>query len=103
MLDIGEVEEAKPPPRKPPAARRGLPAAIPRVDAPRSPASRSPQPSPSPPGSVRALKKMIRGLQQAQAIPGQEAAALAARAQQLSGYECDLDERKRQKRNYGSW
>jgi hypothetical protein len=46
---------------------------------------------------------MIRGLQQAQAIPGQEAAALAARAQQLSGYECDLDERKRQKRKYGSW
>ena len=106
-----EVEEVEPPPRKQRVLPRGRgpPAAIPRVDVPpRSPAPRSsslrpPQPSPSPPGSVRQLKKMIRGLKQAQAIPGQVPADLAARAQQLDGYECDLDERMRQKRKYGRW
>ena len=36
---------------------------------------------------MRVLKKLIRGLKQAQAIPGQEPAALAARAQELDGYE----------------
>ena len=46
---------------------------------------------------------MIRGLKQAQAISGQEPTALAARAQQLDRYECDLDERERKKRKYGRW
>ena len=89
-----------PPPRDPP----------PRDDrSHRSPQPHEPSPrrytvlSPSPPGSVKQLKKLIRGLKKAQAVPGQDAAALAARAQEIDGYECDLDERQRKKRKYGSW
>ena len=39
----------------------------------------------SPPPSVKALKKQARGLKAAQAIPGQEPSAMAARAQQIDG------------------
>ena len=46
--------------------------------------------SPSPPGSVRQLKKLLRQLKSAQAQPGQEPAALAARAFEIEGYEADL-------------
>ena len=52
---------------------------------------------------MKKLKKLIRGLKQAQAIPGQEPAALAARSQELDGYECDLEERERKFRKYGRW
>ena len=57
----------------------------------------------SPPGSVRQLRKQIRGLKAAQAIPGQEPAALAARAQEIDGLECDMEERERKFRKYGQW
>ena len=57
----------------------------------------------SPPGSVRQLRKQIRGLRAAQAIPGQEPAALAARAQEIDGLECDMEERERKFRKYGQW
>ena len=57
----------------------------------------------SPPGSVRQLRKQIRGLRAAQAIPGQEPAALAARAQEIDGLECDIEERERKFRKYGLW
>ena len=57
----------------------------------------------SPPGSVRQLRKQIRGLRAAQAIPGQEPAALAARAQEIDGLECDVEERERKFRKYGQW
>ena len=52
---------------------------------------------------MRELKKLIRGLKKAQSVPGQEAAALAARAQQIDGYECDIEERERKYRKYGRW
>ena len=62
-----------------------------------------PQQYDSPPPSVKALKKQIRGLKAAQAIPGQEPSAMAARAQQIDGLECELDERERKFRKYCSW
>ena len=34
---------------------------------------------------------------------GQEPSALAARAQQMDGLECDIEERERKFRKYGSW
>ena len=52
---------------------------------------------------MRQLKKLIQGLKQAQAIPNQEPAALAARALEIDGYECDLEERQRKYRKYGHW
>ena len=61
------------------------------------------QPGQSPPGDVRAMMKQLRGLKAAQAIPGQEPSALAARAQQMDGLECDIEERERKFRKYGSW
>ena len=65
-----------------------------------------PQPQPqqddSPPGSVRALKKQVRGLKAAQFIPGQEPSAMAARAQ-IDGLECELEERERKFRKYRRW
>ena len=57
----------------------------------------------SPPGSIKALKRDIRGLRVAQSIPGQEPSALAARAQQIDGLECALEDRERKHRKYGSW
>ena len=57
----------------------------------------------SPPGSVRAVKKQIRGLLAAQAIPGQQPADLAARAQQIDGLQTDLEERERKFRKHGHW
>ena len=57
----------------------------------------------SPPGSVKALKRQLRGLKAAQSITGQEPAAMAARAQQMDGVEADLDERQRKFRKYGQW
>lgn len=59
---------------------------------PHQPGSQSylaPQQSDSPPGSVKAAKKQLRGLRAAQIIPGQEPSALAARAQQIDGLECE--------------
>ena len=52
---------------------------------------------------MKALKKQIRGLKAAQAEPGQEASERAARAQQIDGLECDLEERERKFRKYGKW
>ena len=57
----------------------------------------------SPPGSVKALKRQIRGLKAAQAEPGQEPSARAARAQQIDGLECDLEDRERKFRKHGKW
>ena len=57
----------------------------------------------SPAGDVRAMMKQLRGLKAAQAIPGQEPSALAARAQQMDGLECDIEERERKCRKYGHW
>ena len=61
------------------------------------------QPDGSPPPSVKALKKQIRGLKAAQAIPGQEPLALATRALLLDGFECEFEERERKFRKYGAW
>ena len=94
------------PPREDPAPPRDPPPRDPPPPRDASPPPRGhyqQQLSPSPPGSVRALKKLIRGLKMAQSVPGQEAAALAARAQQIDGYECDLEERERKYRKYGRW
>jgi hypothetical protein len=57
----------------------------------------------SPPGDVRAMVKQLRGLRAAQAIPGQDAPTLAARAQLMDGLECDIEERQRKYRKYGHW
>ena len=57
----------------------------------------------SPPGDVRAMVKQLRGLRAAQAIPGQDAPTLAARAQLMDGLECDIEERERKYRKYGHW
>ena len=59
--------------------------------------------SPSPAGSVKKLKKQIRGLKAAQTIPGQTPADMAAREQQIDGLEYDLEERQRKKRKTGRW
>ena len=80
-----------PPPYQPPWMQQQQPA--PRV---------SPQ-SESPPGDVKQLKKQIRGLKAAQAIPGQQPSELAARAQQIDGLESDLEERERKYHKYGHW
>jgi hypothetical protein len=90
----------KPPPRDPSSPRDASP--LPERESRRSPRGHA-EPSPSPPGSVRKLKKLIRGLKTAQAVPGQAPAELAARAQELDGYECDLEERERKYRKYGKW
>ena len=55
----------------------------------------------SPPSDLRAMMKQLRGLRAAQAIPGQEPSALAARAQQMDGLEYDIEERERKFRKYG--
>jgi uncharacterized protein (DUF3084 family) len=52
---------------------------------------------------VKALKKQVRGLKAAQAVPGQEPSAMATRAQQIDGLECELEERERKFRKYGRW
>ena len=73
---------------------------------PQTPKQQQPQPHQqdnSPPGSVRALKKQIRGLSAAQVIPGQQPEALAARALQIDGLQTDLEERERKFRKYGHW
>jgi hypothetical protein len=70
---------------------------------PQQPPRQQPQEDESPPGSVRALKKQIRGLLAAQAIPGQQPADLAARAQHIEGLQTDLEERERKFRKHGSW
>ena len=73
---------------------------------PQTPKQQQPQPHQqdnSPPGSVRALKKQIRGLSAAQVIPGQQPEALAARALQIDGLQTDLEERERKFREYGHW
>ena len=63
----------------------------------------SPQ-SESPPGDVKqGLKKQIRGLKAAQAIPGQAPSELAARAQQIDGLESDLEEHERKYHKHGHW
>ena len=49
------------------------------------------------------MKRQARGLKAAQAIPGQEPSAMAARAQQIDGLECEVDERERKFRKYGQW
>ena len=59
-----------------------------------------PQQDHSPPPSVKALEKQARGPKAAHAIPGQEPSAMAARAQQIDGLECELDERERKFRKY---
>ena len=46
--------------------------------------------SPSPPRSVKQVKRLINGLKTAQAVPGQEPAAKALHAQELDGAEYDL-------------
>ena len=110
-VDEVVVVEEPPPPR--PSRRRadkrprdgdGLKPSPPKLPSPPKPPHRVPEePSPSPPGSVRQLKKLIRGLRAAQVIPGQEPPALAARAQELAGYECDLEDRERKYRKTGRW
>ena len=52
---------------------------------------------------MKQLKKLTSGLKTAQAVPGQDPAALAMRAITLDGYECDLADRLRRKRKYGVW
>ena len=61
---------------------------------------RSPRqhPSPSPPGSVKALKKSLRVLKAAQAYEG-----TAQRAGEIEGVQTDLEERERKYRKYGRW
>ena len=49
------------------------------------------------------VKRLIASLKSAQSVSGQEPAALAALAQEIAGYEFDLDERERKKRRNGGW
>ena len=64
----------------------------------RSPRQHQPQPSPSPPGSVKAVKKQLRMLKAAQAFDG-----TAQRAGEIEGLQTDLEERERKYRKYGRW
>ena len=103
-----EPPPREPPPREPPPLRdppprdRSRERTSPR-HSPTHSLRRHQELSPSPPRSVKQLKKIIGGLKRAQSIPGQDPAALAARAQELDGYEEDLAERQRKFRKYGSW
>ena len=54
--------------------------------------------SPSPPASVKALKRSIRGLEGAQRLDRQP-----AREQQIEELKYDLDERLRKRAKYGTW
>jgi hypothetical protein len=62
-----------------------------------APAHPSPA-SPSPPPSVQALKRSIRGLEGAQRLDRQ-----AVREQHIEELKYDLEERLRKKKKYGSW
>ena len=55
----------------------------------------------SPPGSIKQLRRQLRGLREAQTIPGQEASVMAGRAQQISELSFDLEEREHKLRKYG--
>ena len=121
--DSDEDEEPPPPrrtrklpPHDPPRRDRPPPDPRPRAlpppdqpprdcDPPPSPRQRPPphEQSPSPPRSVQQLKRLISGLKTAQAVPNQEPAAKAARAQELDGAEYDLAERVRKCKKYGHW
>ena len=59
--------------------------------------STSPSPE-SPPGSVRLLRKQLRGLRAAQGVE-----RTAAREQQIGELEFELEERERKYRKYGHW
>jgi hypothetical protein len=85
------------------AARQTAAAGAPPPLAPGTPAHQPISRDDSPPGSVRQLRKQLRGLKGAQAIPGQTAADLANRAYQISEMEYELEERQRKFKKYGHW
>ena len=91
----------KPPPRDPRPPRDPPPPRDPGPPPPRdNPPPHDPPPceSASPPGSVRLLRKQLRGLRAAQGVE-----RTAAREQQIGELEYDLEERERKYRKYGRW
>ena len=87
---------AKPPPRDPRPPRDPPPPRDPGPPPPRD--NPPPCESASPPGSVRLLRKQLRGLRAAQGVE-----RTAAREQQIGELEYDLEERERKYRKYGRW
>ena len=100
----GRAGRGSAPPRNPLPMRD--PPAPPTRDTPphddlsprRSPRQHQTSHSPSPPGSVKAVKKQLRMLKAAQAFDG-----TAQRAGEIEGLQTDLEERERKYRKYGRW
>ena len=94
-------QRQRPPPQQPqqPQPRADKPPEPPRESPRRNePPRQQPEQSPSPPGSVKLIRKQLRGLRAAQGVE-----RTAAFAQQIGELEYELEERERKHAKYGKW